>query len=161
VPVIFLTRLEDHRDQLLGLSLAVAYVRKPPELELLAAQIRSLLAWTRRLYGLQQERQGPLCSGSLRLDPAASRATWKERPLQLTYSEFEILKALVERRGGVASFEDLCEAIGAHVQDNTIATHIQHLRDKFRRADAEFPRASAIRSVPRRGYVWQTPADAS
>jgi DNA-binding response OmpR family regulator len=161
VPVVFLTRLEDHRDQLMGLSLAVAYVRKPPELELLAAQVRALLAWARRLYTAPAELAAPLLCGALRVDPGASRAAWKDRALELTYSEFEILRALAERPGSVVSFEDLCEALGAHVQDNTIATHVQHLRDKFRRVDAGFPRTTAIRSVPRRGYLWQSPADES
>lgn len=161
VPVIFLTRLEDHRDQLMGLSLAVAYVPKPPDVEILSAQIRSLLAWARRLYGVQPDDEKELVCGALRVDPGASRATWNDQPLELTYTEFEILRALAERTGRVATFEDLCDAIGGTVADNTIATHVQHLRGKFLRVDAAFPRTEAIRSVPRRGYMWQSPADES
>lgn len=160
VPVIFLTRLEDHRDQLTGLSLAVAWVQKPPDLDLLAAQARSLLSWSRRFYGDGSAGQVIDC-GALRLDAGASRASWHERPLELTYSEFEILRALALRSGRVASYQDLCDAMGTHVTDNTIATHVQHLRDKFTRVDPDFPRSEAIRSVPRRGYVWETPRGGS
>jgi len=164
VPVIFLTRLEDHRDQLTGLSLAVAYVHKPPDLDLLAAQVRSLLAWSRRFYGAGDgAADGPagqvLDRGALRVDVGASRATWRERPLELTYCEFEILRRLAERAGRVATYEDLCDAMGSTVTDNTVATHVQHLRDKFTRVDPAFPRTAAIRAVPKRGYAWSAPEE--
>ena len=161
VPVIFLTRLEDHRDQLTGLSLAVAYLQKPPDLDLLAAQVRSLLAWSRRFYGVERHVADPIECGSLRVDPGASRAAWKGEPLELTYCEFEILKALAQAPGRVATFLDLCDAIGSNVTDNTIATHIQHLRDKILCADPDFSRTGVIRSVPKRGYVWQPPPEPS
>ena len=160
VPVIFLTRLEDHRDQLTGLSLAVAWLRKPPELDVLAAQVRALLAWSRRLHADAAGGPGALAVGDLAVNRAASRATWKGTPLELTYCEFEILACLAERGGRVASYVDLCEAIGSTVTDNTIATHVQHLRDKFQRVDPDFPRARAIRAVTKRGYAWETPPEA-
>ena len=46
------------------------------------------------------------------------------------------------------------------ITDNTIATHVQHIRDKFQRVDPEFPRARAIRAVTKRGYAWETPPEA-
>ena len=159
VPVIFLTRLEDHRDQLTGLSLAVAYVQKPPDLDLLAAQVRSLLAWSRRFHEGDRNGQEPIVRSDLEVDPGASRASWRGRPLELTYCEFEILKLLAERAPRVATYDDLCDAIGSNVTDNTITTHVQHLRDKFSRVDPEFARTSVIRSVPKRGYVWETPPE--
>jgi len=158
VPVIFLTRLEDHRDQLTGLSLAVAYVRKPTDLDLLAAQVRSLLAWSRRFHGPSAGAGDVVDCGDLRVDAGASRACWRGRPLDLTYCEFEILRVLATRAGRVATYAELCDAIGSTVTDNTIATHVQHLRDKFSRVDPAFPRTRAITSMPKRGYAWQTPA---
>jgi two-component system OmpR family response regulator len=159
VPVIFLTRLEDHRDQLEGSTLAVAYLQKPPDLDLLAAQVRSLLAWSRRLHRPEPEGCAGLHRGALHVDPGANRATWRGRGLELTYCEFEILALLAGRDGRVASYDDLCEAIGSTVTDNTIATHVQHIRDKFQRVDPDFPRSQAIRAVTRRGYAWETPCD--
>ena len=161
VPVIFLTRLEDHRDQLTGLSLAVAYLQKPPDLDLLAAQVRSLLAWSRRLHRPETGDQRVITCGALRIDSGANRASWKDQPLELTYCEFEILALLASRPGRVCSYSDLCEAIDSTVTENTIATHIQHLRDKFQRVDPEFPRTRAIRAVTRRGYMWETPPDSA
>lgn len=159
VPVIFLTRLEDHRDQLEGLTLAVAYVQKPVDPDLLAAQVRGLLSWSRRLYGGGDPQETRLASGALEIDPGASRASWRARDLSLTYCEFEILKALAARPGRIATYVDLSDAIGGTVADNTIATHVQHIRDKFTRVDPEFPRTTAIRSVPRRGYLWEPPTN--
>jgi DNA-binding response OmpR family regulator len=159
VPVVFLTRLEDHRDQLEGLTLAVAWVSKPPDLDLLAARVRGLLAWSRRLWSDERDEKPMLVCGDLELDVGASEARWKGRALRLAYSPFEILRALVAQPGRVASYEDLCDAIGGTVADNTIATHVQHLRDELSRVDPEFPRTEIIRSVPRRGYVWRAPHD--
>jgi DNA-binding response OmpR family regulator len=161
VPVIFLTRLEDHRDQLEGLTLAVAYVQKPVDPDLLAAQVRGLLSWSRRLYGPDDPDEQSLASGALEIDPGASRASWKRQNLSLTYCEFEILRSLAKRPGRISTYLDLSDAIGGTVADNTIATHIQHIRDKFTRVEPGFPRTTAIRSVPRRGYVWEPPPDAT
>lgn len=160
VPVIFLTAMEDHRDQLEGLTLAVDYLPKPHDLELLAARVRSLLAWSRRLYGERPEDRPTLACGQLKVDLGSNRAIWRDRDLGLSYCEFEILRMLAERPGRVATYEDLCEALGSSVTNNTIATHVQNIRNKFTRADAQFPRATAIRAAPRRGYAWETPTDA-
>jgi DNA-binding response OmpR family regulator len=160
VPVIFLTRLEDHRDQLEGSTLAVAYLQKPPDLDLLAAQVRALLAWSRRLHRPERDPVQGLRRGLLLVDRGANRASWRGCALELTYCEFEILALLAERNGRVAVYDDLCEAIGSTVTDNTIATHVQHIRDKFQRVDPEFPRAQAIRAVTKRGYAWETPPEA-
>lgn len=160
VPVIFLTRLEDHRDQLEGSTLAVAYLQKPPDLDLLAAQVRSLLAWSRRLHQPEGEVGRGLHRGALHVDPGSNRATWRGRDIELTYCEFEILERLAEQDGRVATYDDLCEAIGSTVTDNTIATHVQHIRDKFQRVDPAFPRSQAIRAVTKRGYAWETPSEA-
>lgn len=159
VPVIFLTRLEDHRDQLEGATLAVAYLQKPPDLDLLAAQVRSLLAWSRRLHRPERDAAPGVRRGPLWVDRGGNRASWRGRALELTYCEFEILALLAERGGRVVQYEDLCEAIGSTVTDNTLATHVQHIRDKFQRVDPGFPRARAIRAVARRGYAWETPED--
>ena len=159
VPVIFLTRLEDHRDQLEGLTLAVAYVQKPVDPDLLAAQVRGLLSWSRRLFGSEDEQEKALVSGALEIDPGASCASWKDHDLALTYCEFEILSAMATRPGRIATYTDLSEATGGTVSDNTITTHIQHIRDKLCRVDPDFPRSTAIRSVPRRGYVWEPPPE--
>jgi DNA-binding response OmpR family regulator len=159
VPVIFLTRLEDHRDQLEGLTLAVDYLQKPPDVELLSARVRSLLAWSRRLHGDASEERPTLTCGALRVDLGSNRALWKDRDLGLSYCEFEILRALAERPGRVATYVDLCEALGSNVADNTIATHVQNIRTKFTRVDPQFSRTTTIRAVPRRGYAWETPTD--
>jgi two-component system OmpR family response regulator len=159
VPVIFLTHLEDHRDQMTGSSLAVAYMQKPPDLELLAARVHGLLAWSRRLYGPEPSVERTRSCGDLQVDFGANRAHWKGRDLELTYTEFEILRVLTDQPGRVATHQDVCDAIGAEVTNNTIATHVQHIRGKFSGADPGFPRTQVIRAVPRRGYAWETPPD--
>lgn len=158
VPVIFLTRLEDHRDQLEGLTLAVDYLQKPPDIELLAARVRSLLAWSRRLHAGAPDDRSTLVAGALRVDLGSNRASWRDEELELSYCEFELLRALAARPGRVVTYVELCDALGSQVADNTIATHVQNIRNKFTRVDADFPRAEAIRAVPRRGYAWETPS---
>ncbi len=158
VPVIFLTRLEDHRDQLEGLTLAVDYLQKPADVELLAARVRSLLAWSRKLHAGGADDRSTLVAGALRVDLGANRAFWQDADLGLSYCEFELLRALAARPGRVVTYEELCDALGSRVADNTIATHVQNIRNKFSGLDPAFPRSEAIRAVPRRGYAWETPS---
>ena len=120
--------------------------------------MRSLLAWSRKLNTGAADDRSTVVAGALRVDLGSNRASWRDEDLGLSYCEFELLRALAARPGRVVTYEELCDALGSRVADNTIATHVQNIRNKFTRLDAAFPRAEAIRAVPRRGYAWETPS---
>ena len=79
------------------------------------------------------------------------RVTWKNRPVELTPTEFDLLSALLSQVEG-ASIEQLVRATRQGlVEDNTINTHILHMRKKFKQIDPGF---NCIKTRYGFGYSW-------
>jgi two-component system response regulator ChvI len=145
VPVIFLTSKDDEVDEVLGLRMgADDYITKPFSQRLLVERIRALL---RRKELAQTPGAGPapteapITRGELVLDPARHVCTWKAKDVELTVTEFLLLKALAQRPGIVKSRDNLMDAAyGEHVyvDDRTIDSHVKRLRKKFKELDPEF-----------------------
>jgi two-component system response regulator ChvI len=158
MPVIFLTSKDDEVDELLGLRMgADDYIRKPFSQRLLIERIRALLRRGEvargRAGGAEQE---PMVQrGDLVLDPARHLCTWKDLPVELTVTEFLILKSLAIRTGHVKSRDQLMDAAyGEHiyVDDRTIDSHIKRLRKKFKVVDGEFAQIETLYGV---GYRYR------
>src|SRR5258708_3888637 len=137
IPVIFLTSKDDEVDELLGLRMgADDYIRKPFSQRLLIERIRALI----RRGELAREREDSqaeprIVRGQMTLEPARHRCTWKSDPVELTVTEFLILKSLAQRPGHVKNRDQLMDAAyGEHiyVDDRTIDSHIKRLRQKFK-----------------------------
>ena len=143
VPVIFLTSKDDEVDEVLGLRMgADDYIKKPFSQRLLIERIRALLrrGELAREAGDGEPAQA-MVRGELVLDPARHQCTWKGQPVDLTVTEFLILKSLAQRPGHVKNRDQLIDAAyGEHiyVDDRTIDSHIKRLRKKFRDVDDEF-----------------------
>jgi len=154
MPVIFLTSKSDEIDQLVGLRLgADDYITKPFSQKLLLERIRAIL---RRQELLQQPASTaePQVSvlGSLTLDEGRHLCTWKGQPVDMTVTEFMLVKALTEHPGHVKSREQLMDfAYGEilDVDDRTIDSHIKRIRKKFRDVDPGF---DAIETLYGIGY---------
>ena len=72
----------------------------------------------------------------LRIDPARRSVELDGGAVQLTYVEFELLRALAQRPGRVFSRQALLEALwgGAEYREpRTIDVHVRHLREKLER----------------------------
>ena len=81
--------------------------------------------------------------------------TWKTQPLELTVTEFLLLKALASRPGHVKNRDQLMDAAyGEHiyVDDRTIDSHIKRLRKKFKAIDSEFNQIETLYGV---GYRYR------
>jgi len=157
LPVIFLTSKDDEIDEALGLRLgADDYIKKPFSQRLLIERIRALLRRVDSLDDPQSEkRDGMLVRGDLVLDPDRHMCTWKGEGVQLTVTEFLLLRALAQYPGHVKSRDQLMDAAygeSIYVDDRTIDSHIKRLRRKFRDVDAEF---SAIETLYGVGYRYQ------
>jgi two-component system, OmpR family, response regulator ChvI len=143
IPVIFLTSKDDEVDELLGLRMgADDYIRKPFSQRLLIERIRALI---RRGELAREREEGPaepvIVRGQMTLDPARHQCTWKNEPVELTVTEFLILKSLAQRPGHVKNRDQLMDAAyGEHiyVDDRTIDSHIKRLRKKFKAVDSNF-----------------------
>ncbi len=155
LPVIFLTSKDDEVDELLGLRLgADDYIKKPFSQRLLVERIRALLRREKAGEG-GDEAEAPLLRGDLVLDPSRHHCTWKNRPVDLTVTEFLILRGLAQRPGHVKSRDQLMDAAygeSIYVDDRTIDSHIKRLRKKFREVDGEFGQIETLYGV---GYRYR------
>jgi len=91
----------------------------------------------------------------LLLDPARHLCTWNSEPVELTVTEFLILKSLAHRPGHVKNRDQLMDAAyGEHiyVDDRTIDSHIKRLRKKFKAVDADFAQIETLYGV---GYRYR------
>jgi two-component system response regulator ChvI len=157
LPVIFLTSKDDEVDEVLGLRMgADDYIKKPFSQRLLIERIRALL----RREQMRQDKGGGepssvIVRGELTLDPGRHACTWKGAPIELTVTEFLLVKALAIRPGHVKSRDQLMDAAyGEHiyVDDRTIDSHIKRLRKKFKAVDTDFGQIETLYGV---GYRYR------
>jgi two-component system, OmpR family, alkaline phosphatase synthesis response regulator PhoP len=131
--VIMLTARADEVDKVLGLSVgADDYVTKPFSPRELSARIKAAL---RRLQGASGPGEGHMLSfRHVRLD-TASRQVWVDnRRVELTETEFGLLKTLTEHPGIVLSREQLLEKVwGANYygEIRVVDVHLGHVREKL------------------------------
>ena len=157
LPVIFLTSRADDIDRISGLRLgAWDYQAKPVSLAFLVERVSSLFRILEMKSGNgAQENSGESREtvGELVLDERRLEASWRGRTLTLTYTEFNILAEIVAKRHERgASYDDLARATRQGVvENNTVNTHVLHLRNKFRKLDPAF---DGIKSVYGFGYRW-------
>ncbi|MEM7168723.1 MAG: response regulator transcription factor [Pseudomonadota bacterium] len=155
LPVIFLTSKDDEIDELLGLRMgADDYITKPFSQRLLIERIRTILR--RELAETAPETaEAPISRGDLVLDPARHLCTWKGMPVNLTVTEFLILKTLATRPGHVKNRDQLMDAAygeSIYVDDRTIDSHIKRLRKKFKDIDDSFAQIETLYGV---GYRYR------
>jgi DNA-binding response OmpR family regulator len=131
VPIIMLTALDSEADAVLGLEAgADDYVTKPFGLAELRSRIRAVLRRAgNRAMGGEVLEVGPLV-----LDRAQREVTMEGRPVRLTFSEFELLDALMTDPGRLLNRQELLRAIwgdSAYRDPRAIDVHIRHLREKL------------------------------
>jgi DNA-binding response OmpR family regulator len=132
VAVIMLTALDSEADAVLGLEAgADDYVVKPFRPAELRSRIRAVL----RRIGTGEDRAGsPLRIGPLVLDPGVREVKRDGQPVDITFSEFEILHALMAQRHRVHSRHELLRAVwgdSAYRDPRSVDVHIRHLREKL------------------------------
>jgi two-component system response regulator ChvI len=160
LPVIFLTSKDDEVDELMGLRMgADDYIKKPFSQRLLIERIRTLLRRELSRGANTQVGQGggeaPVVRGELMMDSTRHLCTWAEKPVELTVTEFLLLKALAQRPGHVKSRDQLMDAAygeNIYVDDRTIDSHIKRLRKKFKVVDPEFNQIETLYGV---GYRYR------
>jgi two-component system response regulator ChvI len=158
LPVIFLTSKDDEVDELMGLRMgADDYIKKPFSQRLLIERIRALLR--RKSLGKADPSAAPhpevIQRDDLLLDPARHVCSWKQSNVDLTVTEFLLLKALAQRPGHVKSRDQLMDAAygeNIYVDDRTIDSHIKRLRKKFKQVDTEFNEIETLYGV---GYRYR------
>lgn len=140
-PVLVLTAKGEEANKVQAFSIgADDYVTKPFGVLELIARVKALL---RRANGRSGERLPAVERfGELEVNPASRTVYRGGRAVSLAPREFELLMALLRRRGAVASRPDLLREVWgyqADVASRTVDMHIAELRRKLE-PDAEAPR---------------------
>jgi DNA-binding response OmpR family regulator len=152
VPIIMLTALDSEADAVLGLeSGADDYVTKPFGLAELRSRIRAVL----RRAGPNALGEDVLAVGPLTLDVSRRTVTARGRPVELTFSEFELVHALMRGAGRLFNRQELLREIwgdSAYRDPRGIDVHIRHLREKL---EQQPDRPQLIVTVRGAGYRLQ------
>lgn len=135
IPILMVSAKKDDIDKIRGLGLgADDYMTKPfSPLELVARVKAQLRRYKRYNTGLQQD--DVLEISGLSLNVKTHECFLNEKLLNLTPTEFSILRILCQRKGQVVSAEELFHLIWEDEyytkNNNTITVHIRHLREKM------------------------------
>ncbi|MCB2412801.1 response regulator transcription factor [Demequina sp. TTPB684] len=154
VPVLFLTARDAQEDALTGFTVgADDYVTKPFSLAEVAARIEAILRRARPTV----DDTSVLSVGDLVLDEDAHEATRAGTPLDLTPTEFALLRYLMAHRGTVLSKARILEEVwgyGGNSDGAIVETYVSYLR---RKVDTPFdvPLLHTKRGV---GYVLKAPS---
>ena len=148
LPVIFLTASGDESSVVLGLDMgADDYIAKPFRPRELVSRIRSVL----RRYG-KEKTLVPL--GGVMVDTEKGRVTRDGRDVYLSALEYRLLLVFLSHRGKVRSrsqlLEEIWDAAGDFVNDNTLTVYIKRLREKIETDPAD---PQIIRTVRGIGYM--------
>jgi DNA-binding response OmpR family regulator len=134
-PILMLTARDEEVDKVLGLELgADDYVVKPYSLRELISRVRALL---RRAYGelATASTGGRLRFGEIEIDLDRLEVTRRGQPVDLTPTEFRLLRYLAIHPNQPLGRDALIEAVWGYASDigsdRTVDVHIRHLRRKL------------------------------
>lgn len=147
VPVIFLTAKAEETDRIQGLETgADDYICKPFSTKELVLRVQSIL---RRLAEGAPVEPKMLQVGQIAIDIDRHIATVAGQPVDLTATEFKLLRLLMERRGRVQTREHLLINVWNYeteIETRTVDTHVRRLREKLG------PEAAWIETIRGVGY---------
>ncbi len=136
IPVIMLTARSDEMEKILGLELgADDYITKPFSPRELVARVKAVLRRNDSGLKSQKIKVGDL----LEIDLQKYETHVDSQKVDLTSTEFRILKLLAERKGWVYARDQILDFLGAYdkgVLDRTVDVHIKNMREKLGSAGA-------------------------
>ena len=155
VPIIMLTARGDEMDRIVGLELgADDYLSKPFNPRELLARIQAVLRRTPRTA----QESSILHAGPVSIDTDRRSTTLNGEALDLTTTEFEILRILVANAGRVIPRERLMEMARGEAWaafDRSVDVHISHLRKKL---GEDSKRPQLIKTIRGVGYSFAASA---
>lgn len=154
-PIIMLTAKTQEADKIVGLELgADDYVTKPFSPRELVARIKALIRRSK-----QAENTPEIFKiGELSIDFPRVLVKIKDKPIELTAKEFELLKILIKAKGRVLSRDYLLDTIwgfdkASEIETRTVDVHIRTLRKKLKNE------SKRIVTVKNYGYRLEQDAD--
>lgn len=162
IPILMLTAKDDEFDKVLGLELgADDYLTKPFSPREVVARIKAILRRSQLQSNgsesSQDQEEGLLKLGELKVFPERYEAFFDEQELELTPKEFELLLYLAKNKGRVLTRDQLLSAVWNYdfAGDSRIVdVHISHLREKIEK-DTKKP--LYIKTIRGLGYKLEEP----
>ena len=134
IPGILLSAKSEDADKIFGLTAgADDYVTKPFNPSELMARVKSQLRRYPTLGSIGKQN-GEIVIDGLSVNTESKTVKVDGEPVRLTPVEYKILELLVRNRGRVFSAEDIYSNVWNEqnvVNDNTIAVHVRHIREKI------------------------------
>ena len=131
VPIIMLAAKAEEEDELQGFGLGVdEYISKPFSLKILAARIEAVL----RRRSAPGTTASPALPSGLSVDTAGRVVRVDGEPVELTYTEFELLLYLMNNAGMALSRDKILDNVWRYDyygDARTVDTHIKKLRGKL------------------------------
>ena len=148
LPVIMLTARTEEEDELQGFTLgADEYIAKPFSLKILLARIEAVLR--RRT---SHPIPAPAPQNGLTVDTAGREVRVDGVPVELTYTEYELLIYLINNTGIALSRDQILDSVWRFDYDGdarTVDTHIKKLRNKLG------DKGAYIRTIRGIGYIYE------
>ncbi len=152
VPIIFLTAKDATEDKVHGLTIGGDdYVTKPFSVEELMARVRVVL----RRHGRAEAESGKLSLADLELDDEAHEVRRKGQVIDLTNTEYRLLRYLLINAGRVLTRSQILDHVWHYDfggDASVLETYVSYLRRKVDRFEP--PLIQTVRGV---GYVLRTP----
>jgi two-component system alkaline phosphatase synthesis response regulator PhoP len=147
-PVIMLTVKDKEIDKVLGLELgADDYVTKP-------FSLRELMARVKAIFRRTEERAKDISTykfGQIELDFRKYEAKKKDKKLEFTPLEFQMLKLFIQKKEQVISRDDFLDKIwgeeNTYVSLRTVDSHIANIRKKIEEDPSHPKHIISIRGV--------------
>jgi len=158
VPILMLTARGDEDDMLQGFDAgADDYLVKPFSPKVLVARVRAILR--RSGVDVPEGEETAVTVGAIDIDHKTREVTVEGKAVELTTTEFDLLRVLAEHPGWVFSREELLEAVWGYKylgDSRLVDVHVANLRKKLGDdpADPQF-----VRTVRGVGYKLQSPGD--
>lgn len=135
VPILFLSSRDEEIDRVLGIELGGDdYVVKPFSPREVVARANAILRRTRTSVSPAQPSGSRIAFGGLELDIEGWTAFYQGAVVDLTVTEFNLLRTLASATNRIFSRDQLIDQLhgpGFAITDRTIDSHIRNLRRKF------------------------------
>ena len=154
VPIVFLTARDATQDKVEGLSMGDDYVTKPFSIEELMARVGAIL---RRAGEVAAADTSTLRFADLTMNVDTHEVWRDEQPVELTATEFNLLRYLLENARRVISKSELLDNVWGFEfrgEPNIVETYISYLRKKI---DDREP--ALIHTIRRVGYTLRLPRE--
>jgi two-component system OmpR family response regulator len=154
VPIVFLTARDTTEDKVEGLGMGDDYVTKPFSIEELMARVGAILRRAREVVAADSSILS-FADVTMHID---THEVWRrERSIELTATEFNLLRYLLENARRVMSKSEILDNVwgyGFHGDPNIVETYISYLRKKVDDNDV-----ALIHTIRRVGYTLRLPRD--